>query len=234
MKPIILISIMNYYLDIPIYLDNRTPLVKIIWVLTWQVSKTSYSKAGWQILGSCIEWPIDIRTLPISEHHQCIKVIKFSKTNTILLIFVLHGSHGCIIAKICQFIWCLIEIFLKNWMLVYLDNWIYYQNSLLLQSCLSIYLLYSILISVSGADLYAHAWKYFNCNCLCIIPCIVIIYFWTIYGKQNTLGAKSGWPRKIVTKRSDTRVWPRLTMHLKWKSKANQKQYIRNHICRVL
>ena len=27
MKPIILISILNKYLDIPIYLDNRTPLV---------------------------------------------------------------------------------------------------------------------------------------------------------------------------------------------------------------
>ena len=29
MKPIILISILNNYLDIPIYLDNRTPLVLI-------------------------------------------------------------------------------------------------------------------------------------------------------------------------------------------------------------
>ena len=28
-KPIILISILNKYLDIPIYLDNRTPLVLV-------------------------------------------------------------------------------------------------------------------------------------------------------------------------------------------------------------
>ena len=28
-KPIILISILNKYLDIPIYLDNRTPLVPV-------------------------------------------------------------------------------------------------------------------------------------------------------------------------------------------------------------
>jgi len=36
------------------------------------------------------------------------------------------------------------------------------------------------------------------------------------------------WPRKIVTKRGDMRVWPRLTMHLRWKGKANQKQYMCN------
>ena len=32
-KPIILISILNKYLDIPIYLDNRTPLIKIMFVV---------------------------------------------------------------------------------------------------------------------------------------------------------------------------------------------------------
>ena len=30
MKPIILISILNKYLDIPIYLDNRTPLLAVM------------------------------------------------------------------------------------------------------------------------------------------------------------------------------------------------------------
>jgi len=33
---------------------------------------------------------------------------------------------------------------------------------------------------------------------------------------KNTLGAKTmAWPRKTVTKKSDMRVWPRLTMHLR-------------------
>jgi len=33
---------------------------------------------------------------------------------------------------------------------------------------------------------------------------------------KNTLGAKTvAWPGKTATKRSDMRVWPRLTMHLR-------------------
>ena len=43
-KPIILISILNKYLDIPIYLDNRTPLVCtyvciIMYMYAWAFSK---------------------------------------------------------------------------------------------------------------------------------------------------------------------------------------------------
>ena len=35
MKPITLISILNKYLDIPIYLDNRTPLITCPIIKSW-------------------------------------------------------------------------------------------------------------------------------------------------------------------------------------------------------
>jgi len=54
---------------------------------------------------------------------------------------------------------------------------------------------------------------------------------------KNTLGAQKWRGKEKPTKRSDMRVWPKLIMHLRWKGKVNQKQYIRmqsTNTCRVL